>query len=188
MGDVAGHLNNNHQPESNNNAMAVQPKGENAIAIQPDAEISAIVRPRQKGENATTTHEKESEEDAIAASYSTSILRSGTNMDSLQQNLDGPELDETSFEDILPFPTIGEKTKRKRTKASNTGTRLLTSKEYQYKLGSYLDNKQKKQTKNVQEKNHNDPGKKKKDNWATKCNKINKEIFVKRKWNKLWAY
>ena len=161
MGDVAGHLNNNHQPESNNNAVAVQPEGEDAIAIQPDAEISAVVRPRQEGENATTTHQKESEEDAIAVSSSTSLLISGTNMDSLQQNLDGPELGETSFEDILSFPTIGEKTKRKRTKAINTGTRLLTSKEYQYELGSYLDNKQKKQTKNVQEKNHNDPGKKK---------------------------
>ena len=57
-------------------------------------------------------------------------------MDSLQQNFDGPELGETSFEDILPFPTIGKKTKRKRTKAINTGNQLLTSKEYQNKLGS----------------------------------------------------
>ena len=65
-------------------------------------------------------------------------------MDSLQQNLDGPELSETSFEDILPFPIIGEKTKRKRTKAINTGTRLLASKEYQNELGSYLGNKPKK--------------------------------------------
>ena len=80
---------------------------------------------------------------AIAISSSTSLLRSGTNMDSLQQNLDEPELGETSFEDILPFPTIGEKTKRKRTKAINTDTRLLTSKEYQNELGSYLDNKKK---------------------------------------------
>ena len=122
---------------------------------------------------------------AIAISSSTSLLRSGTNMDSLQQNLDEPELGETSFEDILPFPTIGEKTKRKRTKAINTDTRLLTSKEYQNELGSYLDNKKKKQTKNVQEKNHADPEKKKKDNWATKCNKINKGIIVKHEGNKL---
>ena len=61
--DVAGHLNNNHQPESNNVAMPAQPEREDAIAIQPDAEISAMVRPRQEGENATTTHQKESEED-----------------------------------------------------------------------------------------------------------------------------
>ena len=161
MGDVAGHLKNKHQPESNNNAMAVQPEGEDAIAIQPDAEISAIVRPRQEGESATTTHQKKPEEDAIAISSSTSLLRSGTNMNSLQQNLDGLELGETSFEDILSFPTIGEKTKRKRTKAIIAGTRLLTSKEYQNEFGSYLDNKQKKQTKNVQEKNHADPEKKK---------------------------
>ena len=73
-------------------------------------------------------------------------------MDSLQQNLDGPELGETSFKDILSFPTIGEKTKRKRTKAINTGTRLITNKEFQKGLGTYLDNKQKKQTKIVQEK------------------------------------
>ena len=71
-----------------------------------------------------TTHQKE----AIAISSSASLLRSGTNMDSQQQNLDGPELGETSFEDILPFPTIGEKTKRKRTKAIITETRLLRSK------------------------------------------------------------
>ena len=73
-------------------------------------------------------------------------------MNSLQQNLEGPELGETSFKNILPFPTIGEKTKQKRTKAINTGTRLLTSKEYQNELGSYHNNKQKKQTKNVQKK------------------------------------
>ena len=56
MDDVAGHLNNNHQPESNNDAMPVQPEREDAIAIQPDAEISAILRPLQEDENATTTH------------------------------------------------------------------------------------------------------------------------------------
>ena len=33
MDDVAGHLNNNHQPESNNNVIPVEPKGEDAIAI-----------------------------------------------------------------------------------------------------------------------------------------------------------
>ena len=82
-------------------------------------------------------------------------------MGSLQQNLYGPELGETSFEDVLPFPTIGEKTKRKRTKPINTDTRLFTSKEYQNELGSYFDDKQKKQTKNEQEKNRADPGKKK---------------------------
>ena len=142
MGDVAGHLNTKHQPESNNNAMAFQPE-EDAIGIQPDAEISAIVRPRQEDENATTTHKKEPEEDAIAISSSSSLLRSGTNKDSLEQNLDGLELGETSFENILPFPTIGEKTKQKRTKGINTGTRLLTIKEYQNELGSYLNNKQK---------------------------------------------
>ena len=37
--DVAGHLNNNHQPELNNEAMPVQPGREHAMAIQPDAEI-----------------------------------------------------------------------------------------------------------------------------------------------------
>ena len=158
---MAGHLNKSHHPESNNDATPIYPEGKGAISIQPDAEISPIVHPQQEGENATTTHQEESEEDAIAISSSTSLLRSGTNMNSLQQNLDGLELGETSFEDILPFPTIGEKTKRKRIKAISTGTRLLTSKEYQTELGSYLDHKQKKQTKNVKEKDHADPGKKK---------------------------
>ena len=115
--------------------MSVQPEGEDAIAIQPKVEISAIVRSRQEGENATT-HQKQPEKDDIAISSSTSLLRSGTNMDGLQQNLDGPELGETSFEDILSFPTIAEKTKRKPRKAINTSTPLLTSKEYQNELGS----------------------------------------------------
>ena len=116
MNDVAGHLNNNHQPESNNDAMPVQPEGEDAIVIQPDVEIRAIVRPRQEGENATTTHQKEPEEDTIAISSSTNLLRLGTNMDSLEQNLDGPELGETSFKDILPFPTIGKRPNTKEQK------------------------------------------------------------------------
>ena len=38
MDNVAGHLNNNHHSESNNNA----------VLIQPDADVNAIVRPRQK--------------------------------------------------------------------------------------------------------------------------------------------
>ena len=35
-------------------------------------------------------------------------------MNSLQQNLDEPELGETSFKDILSFPTIGEKNKEQK--------------------------------------------------------------------------
>ena len=49
-------------------------------------------------------------------------------MDTLQKNFDGPESGETSFEDILPFPIIGEKTKQKSTKAINTGTDYLQAK------------------------------------------------------------
>ena len=73
-------------------------------------------------------------------------------MDSLQQNLDGPELSETSFEDILPFPIIGEKTKRKRTKAINMALDYLQAKNIKMSLGHTLVINQKKQTKHVQEK------------------------------------
>ena len=44
------------------------------VLVQTDADVNAIVRPRQKGENATTTHQKEPEADAVAISFSASLL------------------------------------------------------------------------------------------------------------------
>ena len=73
------------------------------VLVQTDADVNAIVRSRQKGENATTIHQKEPEAGAVAISSSASLLRSGSNMDSLHQNLDRPELGETSFEDFIYF-------------------------------------------------------------------------------------
>ena len=63
MYDMAGHLNNNYQPQSNNDA----------VLVQPIADVNAIVRPRQKSKNATTIHQKEPEEGALAISSSTSL-------------------------------------------------------------------------------------------------------------------
>ena len=138
---MAGHLNNNHQPESNNDA----------ALVQPDADENAMVRPRQKGKNATTARQKEPEEDAIAISPSINLLRSDTNMDSLQQNLDGPKLGETSFEDVLSFLTIGEKTKRKKQKQLILGLDYLQAKNIKMSLGHTLIIN-KKANENVQEK------------------------------------
>jgi len=146
---VACHASSNRSTESNITVESLQ--AEEAVLNQPVENSDAIGRLPQESENVTTqTLQKERAADSAAVDSNTSLESNETVTDMLQ-NSNNSDLNETSFETILPFPTIRKTVMRKK-KAITTGSRILTSKSYRSELKSYLDSKQNQKKQNTTKK------------------------------------